>query len=317
MDKVKAGLFSTLIILLLLGACSPLRTPATEQTAPGPATVKESETPSETDTAAPDLPGDSAGVLHSVEYQLGLLDQIQVVQLADGRYQEGVPGNDDYISVFVTDHIAHGDLNGDGEDEVVALVTEVYGNTGSFVFLAVFEYRNETPVFVTSIYLDDQPLINELAVDDGEIFVDAAVHARDDPTCCPSMATMRHYWLNGINLILMDYSTRTPAGDPRTITIEAPVDGAQVSGVVRLKGNVSVAPFENNLVYRIHDLGGVELTVGPVNVEAAELGAPGTFEKAVDLGNILTNTTVRITVEDINMADGSLFALDSVILQIR
>jgi hypothetical protein len=52
-------------------------------------------------------------------------------------------------------------------------------------------------------------------------------------------------------------------------------------------------------------------------VDAPELGAPGTFEKAIDLGNIITNTTLRIQVEDRNEADGSLFAMDSVILQVR
>jgi len=95
------------------------------------------------------------------------------------------------------------------------------------------------------------------------------------------------------------------------------VDGAQVSGIIRLFGNVTIAPFENNLVYRVYDLGGVELSAGPVNVETPNLGAPGTFEKAVDLGSIITNTTIRIQVEDRNATDGSLFAMDSVVLQVR
>ena len=95
------------------------------------------------------------------------------------------------------------------------------------------------------------------------------------------------------------------------------VDGIRVSGIIRLKGNITISPFENNLIYRVYDLGGVELSVGPINVESVGLGAPGTFEKAIDPGNILTNTTVRITVEDINVKDGSLFAMDSVVLQVR
>jgi len=54
------------------------------------------------------------------EYQLGLLDQIRTVQLTDGRYQEGPAGSETYISISVTDYIARGDLNGDGENEAVA-----------------------------------------------------------------------------------------------------------------------------------------------------------------------------------------------------
>lgn len=306
----KIGFFFVLIWMLVLSACSPPQTPFTDQPVPETSTV-EAELPNSS------MPGAISDQVRNAPYQLGLLDQIQVVQLTDGRYEEGVPGSDDHILVSVTEYFARGDLNRDGENETIALVSETYGDAGTFVFLVVFEYQNNAPVFLTSVYLDDQPIVNELSVDQGEIFVEAITHARNDPICCPTLATKRHYLLNGVNLILMDYSTRTPAGEPRAITIEAPVNGAQVSGIVRLKGNVSVAPFENNLVYRIHDLGGVELTVGPINVEAPDLGAPGSFEKAVDLGNILTNTMVRITVEDINMADGSLFALDAVILQVR
>lgn len=306
----KLGFFFILIWILILSACSPLQTPLKNQSAPETPTV-EAELPNSSN------PGTFSDQVRNTPYQLGLLDQIRVVQLTDGRYEEGMPGNDDYILVSVTEYSARGDLNRDGENEIVVLVTETYGDAGTFVFLVVFEYQNNAPVFLTSIYFDDQPIVNELSVDQGEIFVEAITHARNDPMCCPTLATKRHYLLNGVNLILMDYSTRIPAGEPRVITIEAPVEGAQVSGIVRLKGKVSVAPFENTLVYRIHDLGGVELTVGPINVEAPDLGAPGVFEKAVDLGDILTNTMVRITVEDINTADGSLFALDSVILQVR
>ena len=313
--KVKEFAFLA-IWILILGACSPLQTPVTDQFQPTPAPIQETEIPPVELTSTPDLPGISPDQVRNAEYQLGL-DQVRTVQLTNSRYQEGTPGATDYISVFVTEHIARGDLNGDGENEAVVLVTENYGGTGTFVFLTIFQYVNEEPLFLTSIYLDDRPQINALGIENGEIFVDAIIHSKDDPSCCPSLETTRHYLLNGVNLILTNYSTKTPAGDPRVITIEAPVNGAQVSGVIRLTGNITISPFENNLIYRVYDLGGVELTVGPVDVDAPILGGLGSFEKAVDLGNILTNTTVRITVEDLNVADGTLFALDSIFLQIR
>ena len=305
------------IWMFFLTACSGSQSPQTHQDAPVPATVTSTIPTSKPPTPTPDIPGISVEDVRNSEYQLGLLDQIRTVQLTDGHYQEGTQGDEDYLSVSVTDFIARGDLDGDGENEAVAIVTEYYGNSGTFYFLVVYQYLNDEPVFVTSIYIDDQPLFNELAIEDGEIFVDVAVHDTDDPTCCPSIETKRHYFLNGVNLILTDYSTETPAGDPRVITIEAPLDGIQVSGVVRIKGNITIAPFENNLIYRIYDLGGVELSAGPINVDATGLGSPGTFEKAIDLGDILTNTTIRITVEDINVKDGSLFAMDSVTLLVR
>jgi hypothetical protein len=268
-------------------------------------------------TPLPDIPGISPEQIRNSEYQLGFLDQIRTVPLQDGQYEEGNPGGTDFVSVFVTDFIARGDLNGDGENEAVAIVAENYGGSGTFVFLAVYQYLNDEAVFLTSIFLDDRPLINDLAVENGEIFVDATVHNADDPMCCPTLKTTRHYLLNGINLILTDFSSQTPAGELRQITIEAPVDTAQVSGIIRLLGNITVAPFENNLVYRVYDLGGVELSAGPIPVETSAPGTPGEFEKAVDLGNILTNTTVRVAVEDRSAADDSLLAMDSIFLQVR
>lgn len=313
----KAGSVFLVILMLLLGGCTMLQTPAPDQATPeqGIATP-EIPTPV-VPTPLPDLPGISPSQVRNSQYQLGFFDQIRLVQLADGRYQEGTPGAEDYISVSVTDFIARGDLNGDGENEAVAIVAENYDGSGSFVFLAVYQYLNDEAIFLTSIFLDDLPLINTLVVEDGEVFVDAIVHAKDDPMCCPTLATTRNYLLIGVNLILTNYTTKTPAGEPREIKIEAPVEGAQVSGIIRLLGDITIAPFENNLIYRVYDLGGVELSAGPVTVEAPDLGAPGKFEKAIDLGNIINNTTIRIQVEDRNVADGSLFAMDSVLLKVR
>jgi len=313
----KMGRFLLLLAALTLTACSALGTPIPDQTAPETATVPSTVPSPEQSTATPDIPGISVAQVRNSEYQLGFSNELRTVPLTDGQYLEGEPSGSDYVSVTMTDFIARGDLNGNGENEAVAIVAENYGGSGTFVFVAVYQYAKEQATFLTSIFLDDRPMINGLAVEDGEIFVDATIHGTDDPMCCPTQATKRHYLLNGLNLTLTDYSTYTPTGDPRAITIEAPVDGAQVSGLVRLKGSITIAPFENNLVYHIYDLGGVELSAGPVPVEAPDLGAPGTFEKAVDLGNILTNTAVRIAVEDRNAADNSLIAMDSVLLQVR
>jgi Immunoglobulin-like domain of bacterial spore germination len=305
------------IEILFLAACSASQTSSADQVTPEAATVAPAISTAAKPTPLPDIPGISPGQVRNSEYQLGFPDQPRTVQLVDGKYEEGAPSDTDYISVTMTDFIVRGDLNGDGENEAVAIVAENYGGSGTFVFLAVYQYLNEEAVFLTSIFLDDRPMINALSVEDGKIFVDAVVHASDDPMCCPTLRTNRHYLLNGVNLTLTDYNTLTPDGEPRAITIESPVEGAQVSGIIRLFGNITIPPFENNLVYRVYDLGGVELSAGPVNVEATGSGAMGTFEKAIDLGNILTNTTIRIQVEDRNAADGSLFAMDSVVLQVR
>jgi hypothetical protein len=313
----KMGCFFIIIGMLFLGGCSALQTPTADQTAPAPDSGSPASPTPVRPTPLPDIPGISPEQIRNSEYQLGFLDQIRTVPLQDGQYEEGNPGGTDFVSVSVTDFIARGDLNGDGENEAVAIVAENYGGSGTFVFLAVYQYLNEEAVYLSSIFLDDRPQINDLAVEEGEIFVDATVHNPDDPMCCPTLKTTRHYLLNGVNLILTDFSSQTPTGELRQITIEAPVNTAQVSGIIRLLGKITIAPFENNLVYRVYDLGGVELSAGPIPVETSAPGAPGEFEKAVDLGNILTNTTVRVAVEDRSAADDSLLAMDSIFLQVR
>jgi hypothetical protein len=313
----KVGYLSWMVGILILGACSAPGAPTADLSPLETATVTQTVPAPETRTPTPDIPGISFDQIRNSSYQLGFSDQVRQVQLTDGKYQVGTPGGVEYVSVTMTDSFAGGDLNGDGENEAVAIVGENYGGSGTFVFLVVYQYVNDEPVFLTSTFLDDRPMINGPAVEDGEIFLDAVTHNTDDPMCCPTLETTRHYLLNGVNLILTDYSTKTLSGEPHQITIEAPVDGIQVSGIIRIKGNITISPFENNLVYRVYDLGGVELSAGPVSVESVGLGTPGTFEKAIDLGNILTNTTVRIEVEDINAKDGSLFAMDSVMLVVR
>lgn len=255
--------------------------------------------------------------VRNAEYQLGLLDQVRTVPLSNGQYEQGAPGSADYVSVSMTDFLAFGDLNADGKDESVALVAENYGGSGIFVFLAVFEKQDMAPVFLTSTFIDDRPQINHLEIEAGEVYVDAIVHDGDDPMCCPTLSTSRRYRLLGSNILLTYFSSQPLSGQPHIVKIEAPLDGSQVSGVVRLKGDLTLTPSNRSLVYRIFDLGGVELSAGPVSVVSPEIGSPGMFEESIDLGAILTNTTVRIVVQDVSPSDGALRAMDSVILWVR
>jgi hypothetical protein len=251
------------------------------------------------------------------EYQLGATDALQVLQLTDGKFVQGTHGNDNYLAITMTDFAAVGDLNADGIDEAAVLVAENYGGTGTFVFLAVYAEVAGTLTFQTSSMVDDRPILNALSISGGEIFLDAVIHGPDEAMCCPTLRTARHYRFVDNLLEMVDYTTFTPAGDPRTISIASPADGEEVFTSVPIRGKVAVAPFENNLIYRIYDLGGVELAVGALPVTAPEAGAPGTFEALIPLGNILSGDVIRIEVQDVSAADGSLLAMDSVELVVK
>jgi hypothetical protein len=260
---------------------------------------------------------DQAKEINNSEYQLGAANGLQVVQLTDGKFEQGIPGSDDFMSILVTDFVAVGDLNADGEEEVAALISENYGGTGVFVFLAVYTNVQGTWTYQTSIIVDDRPELRALSIANNEIFLEAVIHGMDDPMCCPTLRTTRHYRFIDNLLDMIDYTTFTPEDQPRTITIESPADGTDVFTTVPIKGKVAIAPFENNLVYRIFDVSGIELSAGAIAVSAPALGAPGTFDAIIPLGKVLSGAIIRLEVQDLSAADGSLLAMDSVELVVK
>lgn len=295
-----------LLILFLVG-CRP----ATPTPTPGP--VVEATSTTAAPTAAPDY----AASIRNAQYQLGIPDSLQVIQLKNGTYEQGTSGSEDYVSVTLTEFVTAGDLDGDGQDEIVALLSENFGGTGVFVFVAIYKDVNGTPAFITSRIVDDRPQLNALSIENGEIFLDAVIHGMDDPMCCPTLRTTRHLRLVNDQLEMTDYTTFTPDGRPRTISIESPATGTEIFNSVQMQGSVAIAPFENNLTYSIKDGAGVELSRGAVTVSAPDLGAPGTFDELISIGNIISGTVVTIEIQDVSAADGSLLAMDSVELVVK
>ena len=308
---------SSLILLLgvFLIGCRPATPPPTlsDQTQTAPVPVIEATSVPVTSTSIPE----EAKEILNAQYQLGATDAFQVVQLSDGKFEQGTPGGADSISVSVTDFVAVGDLNADGTNEVAALISENYGGTGVFVFLAVYANENGTLTFQNSTMVDDRPQLTAFSIENGEVFLEAVIHGPDEPMCCPTLRTTRHYRLVDNQLDMTDYATFTPDEKPRTITIESPGNGAEVFTSVPFKGKVAIAPFENNLAYRIYDVSGIELSAGPISVSAPSPGAAGTFEALIPLGSILSGTLIKIEVQDLSAADGSLLAMDSVELVVK
>jgi len=306
--------FRTSVLLTILVSVVSACNMSTASPSPTPVPVVEV-------SQLPDTPTPTPGyitAMRNAEYQLGIPDALRVVQLTDGKFEQGAPGGTDYISVNVTDFIVPGDLNSDGTPEIAALVAENYSGSGVFVFLAVYGNVNGALKFQTSTLVDDRPQLNKLSIENGRILLDATVHKGGEPICCPTLKTTRYYILTGDGqLDMTDYTTFTPDGRPRTITIQSPTDGAQVFRSVQVTGSVDIAPFENNLTYRILDVGGVELAIGSITVNAPSPGAPGTFDQTISLGNVLSGALVRLEIQDINAEDDSLFAMDSVELAVK
>jgi hypothetical protein len=310
-----ASRYALILLLVLLMGCRPATPP--------PTGVDQMPVPSEPVDERPPSPATPTNVSEDVQeirnamYQLGAADTLQGVQLTEGTFEQGTPGSDVFISAKMTDFVALGDLNGDGAEEAAALVSENYGGTGVFVFLAVYSQVDQTWTFQTSTMVDDRPQLNALSIANREIYLDAVIHGTDEPMCCPTQRTTRHYRFVDNLLDLIDYTTFTPDGQPRTIMIESPAEGSDVFTSVPIQGKVAIAPFENNLVYRIFDISGIELSAGALPVSAPDPGAPGTFEAVIPLGKVLSGTVIRLEVQDLSAADGSLLAMDSLELVVK
>jgi hypothetical protein len=253
-------------------------------------------------------------MLKNAEYKLP--QSGKTVKLVGGRYQGG--SGADYIDAILLDQVAFGDLNGDGKPDAVVLLAENTGGSGTFISAMVILDENGQPVQSGSAFLGDRVGITSLTIQpDRKIVITGAIHGPDDPMCCPTFQVTQTYQLTKSGLELVRLTSLTPAGKERAINIESPADNAQVSGSVEVKGNVSIAPFENNLVYRIFDGTGKKWAEGPIQVKAAELGGPGTFDTTIDISSIPPGPIIRLEVLDINAADGSPMAMDSVALIVK
>jgi hypothetical protein len=288
---------------------------------PAAGTPAESPAPASTPTveaATPEpLPAVSPLTVEMLKNGTYLLPQSgETVTLVDGRYDRA-ESMEDLLHVELRDPIAFGDLNGDGAEDAAFLISENLGGTGFFVSLMAIRNEGGTPVQAASRFIEDRPQINGLTIMGGRIAADLVIHSFQDPLCCPNFPAVEFFRLAGGELVLVRFTSRTPDGEERAITITGPAGGSAASGSVQVSGSVTIAPFENTLAYRIYGPAGGELAAGPVPVQAPDFGAPGTFNTAISLAGIPAGTTVRLEISDLSAADGSLLAMDSVALRVE
>jgi hypothetical protein len=315
--------FFLLIAAIAAGACSSGRSTPIVPTVGFPTTQPEAtptgaaptELPSATSAPAVPPTATAAG-MHEIS-----LDQVKnreyslptnqkVVRLKNGKYIAG--SGADFLSANLLDQLALGDLDGDGKLDAAVLLAENSGGTGVFVSLLALLNRPGDLQQAGAALVDDRPQIKGLQIEDGKIILEAVIHGVNDPMCCPSFPVTEIFSLGKNGLILRRVESITPIGGQRAINITGPADGAQVPRTLQLQGNVTIAPFENNLVYRIYDQEGNLLAEGPLMVAAANPGDPGTFDAAIDLSAVPAGVLARLAVLDLSPADGATLAMDSI-----
>lgn len=296
-------LILALSLLLWTSACSPASIFGLTPT-PTPYIYPTAETPT--------VPALTVDALRNASYTLpNFTGDLFLYQLTDGKYTLGDPAVTGYVEVTLLDTFAFGDLNNDGVNDAAVLLAENFSGTGVFVSANAVLNEGGQPRHAASSMIDDRPQIVNLDIRDGEIFLEAVVHAFDDPACCPELSVTRSYKLSGASLTLVRATTRLSNGQERVIAIESLSDGTEIRGELVIRGSVSIAPFENTLTYRVYNEQGNELAAGPIMVDAADFGAPGTFSIMLDTSTFSMGR-VRIVVADLSAADGSVLAMDSV-----
>ena len=209
-------------------------------------------------------------------------------------------------------------LNADGLEDAAMIIGENYGGTGVFVSVVAVLNENGQPNAIATALIDDRPMINNLAINSGEIYVDATIHGINDPMCCPTLASTRNYRLFENELVLSRLTTRTPSGAERVIALTSPTDGSEISGAFVIQGSVTISPFENNLVYSVF-LPGTKDPVAQAGfiISADGLGGPGIFELPLDFSAAGFTGPARIEIADLSPADGSCLALKTLFLTLK
>lgn len=300
----------TLVVSLAVVGC-------TAQTPP-PAPATETSLPEPTIQVITDL---TLEQVKKAEYTLDLGESMPSFTLVDGTYQSGTdtsqPG---YFQATMSDKVAFGDLNGDGLGDAAVSIGINMGGTGVFEYVVAMLNQDGQPVQAGYYYVDDRARIEAIAITDLRIVADAMVHGPNDPMCCPTLAVEASLQLpldTGPLLWLAHQTSEIVPGAFREITISSPEPGISVDNTCIITGDVTIAPFENTLVYHVYDMYLNELAVGPLMVDAPDMGAPGTFELSLDLSSVDYSGPIFVTISELSMADGAILALDSIVLILK
>jgi len=132
------------------------------------------------------------------------------VTLADGVYEEpAAPGSTSVISVRLSDITAFGDV--DDTYQAAAILISDGGGSGTFYTLHLVGLQDGQPRDLGGVLLGDRVIINELAIDEGQITMDITRAGPDDPLCCPT-ERVRQIYLPGANSLVMVKETAVVEG---------------------------------------------------------------------------------------------------------
>ena len=145
-----------------------------------------------------------AATLGNLSYE-GIFDG-EAVTLTDGLYTYTEGDSAAQPVVRLLDRlVAHGDLDGDGDEDAVALIEHDSSGTGRFTYLAPVLDVWTAPAPAPALMLGDRIQMKSLAIEDGEVVAEYIAQGPGDGQCCPTYNVRSVYnWQDGA-LVESDY----------------------------------------------------------------------------------------------------------------
>ena len=125
-------------------------------------------------------------------------------QLRDGIYYRtpltSQESPESYTSRF-QGPIFYGDINADGLEDALVILSTQNGGSGHFIELAAMLEQNGDPYNVATVYLGDRVVVETGRVENGNIFLNMRVQGPNDGLCCPSQFVAWNFVLIGNQLM--------------------------------------------------------------------------------------------------------------------
>jgi heat shock protein HslJ len=157
------------------------------------APVAEEAAPADAEAGPAEGLGSPEETLANMTYT-GIFDD-QPVTLVDGIAEIEEPGSGTPIVRLVASGTALGDLNGDGEQDAVALLEYNSSGSGRFVYIAPVLNVETAPVAGPATMIGDRIQVKSLEVVDGEVVSESIEQGEGDAACCPSTNMRRTFAL--------------------------------------------------------------------------------------------------------------------------
>lgn len=125
-------------------------------------------------------------------------------KLTNGIY-EGEPFEKDSAMrptvTFVDSLTAFGDLDGDGIEDGVAILSENSGGSGVFIYVCVVTSKDNKPLNISTKLLDDRVQVKSVQIKSSQVILKLLTHDEQDPLCCPTLKQVKEYKLKNDILI--------------------------------------------------------------------------------------------------------------------